>query len=543
MKNKVLIIATLLIVGIAFGVLNFLTSEYLDDYMYKFMFIGNNADTTMPITSLKDVIISQYNHYFCFNGRTFVHFIVQIFTGILGKSTFNIITTFVFLVFIYTITRLHTKANVLDILFSSIVVLLLFPAFNDTVLWMTGSINYMWSSAFVCVFLFFIIRNRETPIKPIYLVYSILCLLIGWTHEGITFPLALSLIVYMCITYKTIYKRAVFPLMMGFVIGALLCAFSPATIGRASIISDGGINSSALIQKIISGLILCTKLKAIYCLLCIMIALFFVRKGENKIWLKEFYKKHIIVCNALIFSFGIVFLSGFTSSRTAIGAELYAIILSLYLMHYFKDKIVRKIKIGVCIMGGLFYCCIVYYSTFYYKEGKQLVSQINNNDSDIVLTNEVSLPAIVESHIRKPLENSKSEYSDWFCYKSPWNGFMAATYHRDSLVFVPSVIYNDIVNHSDNLIDIQKQKDYPFYVMPINNITDSVKPTFILNPTDFQQLPFYIRPLASRQEKYTATEIQANLSRCGIVEIDGQSFLFIGKNMMIDNRVKDISLK
>lgn len=543
MKNKILIITTLLLIGVAFWVLNFLTPEYLDDYLYKFMFVGNHLDTKTPIISFKDILISQYNHYFCFNGRTFVHTIVQTFSGILGKNTFNIFTTIVFLIFIYTTTRLHTKANALDILFCSIIILLLFPAFNDTVLWMTGSINYMWTSTFVCVFLLLIIRNKDKAINLKYIVCSIPCLFIGWTHEGIVFPLALSLIISICITYRTIYKRAVFPLMIGFIIGALLCTFSPATISRASLFSDGGANTSALMQKIISGLILCTKLKAIYCLVCIIIVLLFVRKGENKIWLKEFYKKHIIVCNAFVFSLGIVFLSGFTSSRTAIGAELYAIILSLYLIHYFKDKIVRNIKIGICIMGVCFYCCIVYYSTFNYKESKQLLSQIHNNSSDIILTNEVSLPYIMESHIRKPLDSNKSEYSDWFCYKSPWNGLMAATFHRDSLVFVPSVIYDDIVNHSDKLIDIKKQKDYPFYVVPINVNTDSIEPTFILSPTDFRQLPFYIRPVASKMTQYTATEIPANLSRCGVVNIEGETFLFVGKNTIIDDRVESISLE
>ena len=96
MKNKILIITTLLLIGIAFWVLNFLTPEYNDDYFYKFIFDGDNANVNMPITSLEDVMFSQYNHYFNMNGRAIVHVVVQLFSGMWGKPIFNVINSLVF---------------------------------------------------------------------------------------------------------------------------------------------------------------------------------------------------------------------------------------------------------------------------------------------------------------------------------------------------------------------------------------------------------------------------------------------------------------
>lgn len=78
MKTKKLCIyTTLCIIGIAFGILNFLTPEYIDDYLYKFIFHEEGASLDSLITSLWDVFYSQYNHYFVFNGRVVVHTIVQ----------------------------------------------------------------------------------------------------------------------------------------------------------------------------------------------------------------------------------------------------------------------------------------------------------------------------------------------------------------------------------------------------------------------------------------------------------------------------------
>lgn len=74
----------LLIVGIAFLILNILTPEYLDDYLYKYTFINGIADKNHPIVTIRDIYTSQIDHYFTFNGRVIIHSLVQLFTGIIG---------------------------------------------------------------------------------------------------------------------------------------------------------------------------------------------------------------------------------------------------------------------------------------------------------------------------------------------------------------------------------------------------------------------------------------------------------------------------
>ena len=157
-RNKLLIAITLLIIGIAFWVLNCLTPEYNDDYSYKFIWDNERGKT---IESIGDIFISQYHHYFSMNGRSIVHFIVQLFTGIWGKGIFNIINTLVFLCFVCIITRLYTNIIPSNLLFGFCTIFLLYPIFSETVLWMTGSINYMWTSTVICLFLYTIEKHKE----------------------------------------------------------------------------------------------------------------------------------------------------------------------------------------------------------------------------------------------------------------------------------------------------------------------------------------------------------------------------------------------
>lgn len=540
MKTKNLCIyTTLCIIGIAFGILNFLTPEYIDDYLYKFIFHEEGASLDSPITSLWDVFYSQYNHYYVFNGRVVVHTLVQLFSGLLGKEFFNIFSPLVFLLLIFLTTRISSPIKVLNICFTTSLIFLLFPAFNDTVLWMTGSINYMWSSAVVCLFFYCLESWKEKKMSFPSSCLGLLWIIAGWSHEGITFPLALSLVIYMIINYRTIGKKAISLMMLGFVIGAFLCAFSPATLSRGHL--NDGIGVSILLNKILSGVAMCTKLRAIYALLLVILVMF-TSKGRNAwLWLKNFYRNNLILCNAYILSFGLVFLSGFNSSRTAIAEELFAIILLLKILNESEIKHVHYVKICVCVICVILYLGTVFYSIQNYKEYRNIVSQIESKKSSLIITNEVELPDLFSRYVRKPLEDSHSEYYDCYNYNGAWNSCIAAVYHCDSLAFFPSAIYKDIMANNSRVFNIHNQSAYSFYVIPIQDNLPPKRAIFILNPTDFSQLPFYVRPFASRMSRYTMNEVEA--SKKGMVFINGKEFLLIGKNYMIDDRLNNIVLK
>lgn len=498
---------------------------YVDDYWYQYMFIEDSFDMNRPIHSLKDILISQYYHYFGFNGRSIVHLIVQLFTGILGKQVFNVFNAIAFSIFIYLIVRLTSKINVINILFVNAIVFFLFPQFDLTVLWMSGSVNYLWTSIIICLFIILIEHLQTETIQLKHFVWFIFGIIAGWTHEGITFPLAISLCIYIFINRKTIRRQAVYPLIIAFIIGAFMCTFSPSTFTRIGM-GDG----IKLFRRIIIGISTCVEMKCLYVLLGIVaISFCFLKKDKWMQWLKDIYLQNIIICNALILSFGVVFLSGYMGARVGIGVSVFSIILILrILMQY---DIANSIKGVICVGGCIVYLFVLYWTIKYHEDNQRVMSQIESRESNVILYEKTKIPVIVESYILK------------LPYEKIRNHLLAATYHYDNLYFIPETIYKDIISKNEKIEDINKQQDYSVYVVPIDcDYVETSHPYFILHPTDFDSLPFYIKPFASKLDRYSETEVPVTTSY-GILDIEGHNYLFVEKNNMIDSRLKDIVLR
>ena len=150
--QRLLYLILLLIIGVWFFYLNLNTPFMHDDLAYHFYYDENSAierPTSEPITSFWQIFPSMWNHYNAVNGRYTSHFIIQLFCGLIGKSVFNVFNTLVFLLFIDLIVVLSFGSRQLlplSIVIFSIVFLLPFP--GQTMLWLTGSINYLWAATF-----------------------------------------------------------------------------------------------------------------------------------------------------------------------------------------------------------------------------------------------------------------------------------------------------------------------------------------------------------------------------------------------------------
>ena len=127
----------------------------MDDVGYSFVINENGFDINHPVQSIADVVKSMYFHWFLLNGRITTHFFVQCFAGLWGKSILNLFNSFLFCIMIYWILKLiEYKFNnfIVGELFILASFLILMPEFNQTNLWLAGSINYLWSAVFVLFF-------------------------------------------------------------------------------------------------------------------------------------------------------------------------------------------------------------------------------------------------------------------------------------------------------------------------------------------------------------------------------------------------------
>ena len=530
-RDRVFGYIILALFGLAFYIHNILSSEFHDDFVYKF-FCGF-PEYSRRIESVVDIFYSQVNHYFSTNGRTIVHVFVQLFTGILGKKIFNIVNSLVFMVFIYLLKRNLSKQDKhLLFSYSAIVALvLMMPSYNLTFIWMCGSINYLWAATGTLLFLELYDRYYQTPIRYLTLWLSILIFFLGWTHEAISFPLALSVFALNCLQNKI--KTTGFWISLAFLMGSCMSALSPSTTARSGLTDGFAITDISM--KIYAGFIILSKLRIIYITFIFMLVL----------WIKQrSVLKELITCNAylllaIIPALGIVFISGFDAARTAFGLELYCLILLLraigktFLNHSLHINI-----IGATIFLGLsiFYGFVIYHAIPSWQETQNLIFQIQNNKDGIIKTNEHDAGAFT-SFIRTMIDKDDSEYAMFYDAHNEWPVVMAASYHRDSLVFLPEAFLKDIKLNPNRCDNFDMGSPYEFFVKKIGEAQiDSV--FWQLNPTDFSKIPFFFRPIAKRLGRYVD-----NVRECEkwtILYLYGQRYLVVKKEHAWDKRLNGI---
>ena len=78
-----------------------------DDIEYAyFSAIKDTNGTNLPIHTLQDIVVSQYNHYQSTNGRTVAHCFVQFFCGIGGQIAFSICNGLMYILLVVLICHL-----------------------------------------------------------------------------------------------------------------------------------------------------------------------------------------------------------------------------------------------------------------------------------------------------------------------------------------------------------------------------------------------------------------------------------------------------
>ena len=125
--------------------------------------------------------------------------------------------------------------------------------------------------------------------------------------------------------------------------------------------------------------------------------------------------------------------------------------------------------------------------------------------------------------------------------KDNWENTIIANYYQtDSLAFIPSLFLDDLKQKPANYEHFHTDRNLPFYAKRLPEGTDIKNVTFLLRETQKEEIPFYFRPFANRLARYSATEIGTD--KYAVVEIEGDLYLLVSKNPMIDFRMKDIRI-
>ena len=210
--------------------LNIKTPLIADDYVYTLIF-----GTTTPLTSIGDIIRSQWSYYFTWGGRVVAESLTQLFS-FWGKDVFNIANSICYIVFILAIyfNALGRKIKPGMLLLVTILVWFCEPMFGQTVMWLTGASNYLWCGTLILLAIlpFRLYEEQQTKwLKSIgfALVMIPLFFLSGITNENTAGGMILIMLLFYFLYYKREIKIPVFVYTGLFfsICGYLIMFFAP----------------------------------------------------------------------------------------------------------------------------------------------------------------------------------------------------------------------------------------------------------------------------------------------------------------------------
>lgn len=236
-------------VAVLFALFHFLNRLYpiiLDDWTYSFVYY-----TTDRVGSFGDAIESQYKHYFMWGGRSVVHVILQTVLY-WGEQWADLLNAAAFVGLVSMMYLFANKSNkIRPSLFLLIFLSIWFfnPDMGETTLWLTGSINYLWGTLFILMFLYPFycyftetVEDKRKPKKyksnPIYYILFFVCgVITGWTNENTVAAMLLIILIFYFLIWKTGGKIETWSVVgfVGAVVGFAFMFLAPGNYRRYSI--------------------------------------------------------------------------------------------------------------------------------------------------------------------------------------------------------------------------------------------------------------------------------------------------------------------
>ena len=168
-KNRFVLILILILILL----MNLFTKKIADDFIYS------------QSSGLFDIFAREYEQYMTWNGRSVAHILARISLA-LPRFLFILCNSLVF-VWLIILIVFHAEPSGKHVPYllavSGALVFLYVPMFGETVLWQTGSFNYLWMTTLIMTFLVPYRQNGPHSI-PFALLYFFCGILAGWTNEN-----------------------------------------------------------------------------------------------------------------------------------------------------------------------------------------------------------------------------------------------------------------------------------------------------------------------------------------------------------------------
>lgn len=214
----------------------------MDDLWYS-----TNLSTGESLGKIKDVLESQIWHYFNWGGRSVTHTFLQ-FVLMAGELTADILNVLAAAVLGAVISLFVPREHRLkSFCLAEVLILILNPDVFYSMMWQSGSVNYLYSTCWILCFVYVYFRaidvDKPTP-KGINLWIIPLALITGWSNENMgpaSFCIALITTLYIWQKKKTrpplwMTEGIIFSLA-----GSVLCILAPGNFVRSEFAGGGSL--------------------------------------------------------------------------------------------------------------------------------------------------------------------------------------------------------------------------------------------------------------------------------------------------------------
>ncbi len=241
-KNCGLCLAGCIIFYILIFVLQRLIVFVADDIWY-----GTNLVTGQKLSGIADIIESQVWHYNNWGGRSINHAVLQLV--LMGGEFFDdILNTVMCAVLSFLIIKIADAKKLVFFLFSTVLLIILNPAFYGNMFWQSGTANYLYSTCWIFCFSMIYLKELEgkgiASKTGVAFWMPLLGLVTGWSCENMgpaSFILATGVTLYLWMFMK---KRPKVWMIEGIVTsfaGSCLMILAPGNFVRSSLIDDSSL--------------------------------------------------------------------------------------------------------------------------------------------------------------------------------------------------------------------------------------------------------------------------------------------------------------
>ena len=520
-SRKIYCAVFLALVALVIYALNCFTSMYLDDWVYAFKY-----GTHDRVEGISDIITGQWLHYLVKNGRYPVHFIVQLFDGILGKGVFNVFNTVVFVLFLYVLVLVttHDRKNYFkSFSIAFILVFLVIIGFKDAFLWMSGSVNYLWASTAILFFHYFL-EKKDNP-KWAYVLLAILGFFCGWSNEVFVVGLGAAYFIYF-VTHRKQLKGHRLLMLCAFYLGTILLVFSPGTIHRA--LYENTLMRYSLFLKFVHMYNV-----ALFYVLILLIAYKAIFKRHN-FW--AWVKQEQLLLIAVAVSFVFVCMSGAWPDRTRFGIDLFSLMIIMRSINW--DRIGTRLIAVADVIVLLFAGYIAHNCYLYHQSVEDEMAQIRDGKTLIATTQ----PDILPFAHRYALEYSEYDTNyDFKMYGMPLE-WIPTYFGADSLLFLPKAFLDDVKANPEQYDKAFRSfGTLPFYAKRYPNADKVDYCSLVYEKPVYDSWPTTLHPLLMR---ITGQPQEVVPIGSMTVEIAGEKYILVHRTWPDqDKRLKSIRLE